>query len=91
MRRCFRPGNRSQCPVRSRGPGEGAGWDAALQNGSLTEEGLLVGLVTSSEYYDRVTGGGPDAIAAWVRSLYEDLLGRAAKHLTDHATDLDPC
>jgi hypothetical protein len=56
--------------------GEVQGWAAALQNGTLTEEQVIAGFVTSPEYFNKVTQGSANPNGAWVQSLYVNLLGR---------------
>src|SRR5262249_36152053 len=58
------------------GPGEDAGWLQALARG-MSLENLVVGFALSEEYYQKATAGSADPSAAWVRSLYVNLLGRA--------------
>lgn len=49
-----------------------SGWLSAMQNGSVTDEGLEAQFIGSAEYIANHGGAG----AGWVTGLYQDLLGR---------------
>jgi hypothetical protein len=60
---------------RAAGGGEDQSWINAVDNG-MTEEQLLIGFVTSTEYYAKVTQGSVNPNFTCVQSLYLNLLGR---------------
>jgi hypothetical protein len=60
------------------GNGEDLGWITNLTVGGMTDEQAIVLFVTSGEYYGKVTQGSANPNAAWIQSLYTNLLGRQA-------------
>jgi hypothetical protein len=62
---------------RAPGAGEDQGWVDGVVNG-MSEEQLLIGFLSSPEYYTQVTAGNANPKGAWVQSLYLNLLGRLA-------------
>jgi hypothetical protein len=58
--------------------GEDQGWVNYLSSGAATEEQVLVGFLTSAEYFNKVGAGSANPNGAWIQSLYGNLLGRQA-------------
>ncbi len=55
--------------------GEDQAWVNAVVGG-MNEEQVIVGFLSSGEYYERVSQGSASPNGAWVQSLYVNLLGR---------------
>jgi hypothetical protein len=60
------------------GAGEDQTWINDLTTGGTSEETVLIGFLTSAEYYNKMAAGSANANNAWVQSLYTNLLGRQA-------------
>jgi hypothetical protein len=60
------------------GAGEDQGWVNHLSSGAATQEQVVAGFLTSTEYFNKVGAGSASPTGAWVQSLYTNLLGRQA-------------
>jgi hypothetical protein len=54
------------------------GWTNVMTSAHLSQEDVIVGFVTSTEYYNKVAFNSSNPLGAWIGSLYVNLLGRVA-------------
>jgi hypothetical protein len=63
---------------RMAGPTEIQGWVNLMSNANLDQEQVIVGFLTSGEYFNKVTFSSANPTGAWVQAVYVSLLGRQA-------------